>query len=197
MVKEGPGRETAFALVRSPGTRVEWITRPSPAPVAITLSRLWPIWMALPMALAATTPWPSRAQPPSAVPLPSPAQTTDVNGINPDGGQRPDSHRISIRSDQQEMNEEAGILIARGRVRITYPVYRLTATAHHAQYFTREGRLVLNGGVEVRQNGGNSIRGERLVYTEQSRTFVVEAKPGEQVHSTYIFPSPPQEALTP
>lgn len=148
------------------------------------------------MALAATTAWPSRAQPfhpPSNLSLPSLAQTTDAN---PDG-QRSDSGRISIRSDQQEMNEEEGILTAEGRVQITYPAYKLTATADHAQYFTREGRLILSGSVEVRQNGGNSIRGERLVYTTQSRTFVVESKPGEQVHSTYDLSSSTQEVLTP
>lgn len=148
------------------------------------------------MALAATTAWPSRAQsfhPSSNVSLPSLAQTIDAN---PDG-QRSDSGRISIRSDQQEMNEEEGILTAEGRVQITYPAYKLTATADHAQYFTREGRLILTGGVEVKQTGGNSIRGERLVYTAQSRTFVVESRPGEQVHSTYDLSSPTQEALTP
>lgn len=148
------------------------------------------------MALTATAAWPSRAQPfhpSSSVSLPSLAQTT---GTNPDG-QRPGSRRISIRSDQQEMNEEEGILTAQGRVQITYPAYNLTATADHAQYFTREGRLILSGSVEVRQKGGNSIRGERLVYTAQSRTFVVESKPGEQVHSTYNLSSPTQEVLTP
>lgn len=149
------------------------------------------------MALAATTAWPGRAQPfhppSSAVPLPSLAQTTDAN---PDQ-QRPDRNRISIRSDQQKMNEEEGILTAEGRVQITYPAYNLTATADQAQYFTREGRLVLSGSVEVRQDGGNSTRGERLVYTTQSRTFVVESKPGEQVHSTYNLSSPTQEVLTP
>ena len=148
------------------------------------------------MALATTTVWPSRAQPshiPSTSPSPSLAQVT---GTNP-GGQRPDGGRISIRSDRQEMNEEKGILTAEGRVLITYPIYNLTAMADRAQYFTREGRLVLSGSVEVRQNGGNSIRGERLVYTEQSQTFVVDPKPGEQVHSTYNVSSPNQEELAP
>ena len=148
------------------------------------------------MAPAATTAWPSRAQPfhsPSAVSLPSLAQTTDAN---PDG-QGPDGGRIRIRSDRQEMNEEEGILTAEGRVQITYPAYNLTATADHARYFTREGRLILSGSVEVRQNGGNSIRGERLVYTTRSRTFVVEPKPGEQVHSTYDLSSPTREVVTP
>ncbi|KKZ14915.1 MAG: hypothetical protein TH68_03305 [Candidatus Synechococcus spongiarum 142] len=148
------------------------------------------------IALATTTVWPSRAQPshiPSTSPSPSLAQIT---GTNPDG-QRPDGGRISIRSDRQEMNEEKGILTAEGRVLITYPIYNLTAMADRAQYFTREGRLVLSGSVEVRQNGGNSIRGERLVYTEESQTFVVDPKPGEQVHSTYNVSSPNQEELAP
>ncbi|OOV31354.1 hypothetical protein BV61_04535 [Candidatus Synechococcus spongiarum LMB bulk15M] len=155
--------------------------------------------MVLVMALAATAAWSGKAQPShqpsSSSSLPSVARTT---GTNPDGdGQRSEGRRISIRSDQQEMNEEEGILTAEGRVQITYPAHNLTATANHAQYFTREGRLVLSGSVEVRQKGGNSIRGERLVYTEQSRTFVVESRPGEQVHSIYDLSSPNQEELAP
>ena len=148
------------------------------------------------MALAATTAWPSSAppsSPPSTVSFPSQAQAT---GAGPEG-QPPAGSRISIRSDQQEMNEEKGILTAAGRVQITYPAYGLTARADHAQYFTREGRLILSGSVEVRQNGGNTIRGERLVYTAESQTFVVEPKPGEQVHSTYNLSSPIQEVPTP
>lgn len=165
-------------------------------PVAINLSWLWPTWLVLMMALAATTGRPGRCQPfhpPSTVSVPSLAQTTDAN---PDE-QRPDSGWITIRSGRQEMNEEEGILTAEGRVQITYPAHDLTATADHAQYFTREGRLILTGGVEIKQKGGNSIRGERLVYTAQSRTFVVEARPGEQVHSTYDLSSPTQQALIP
>ena len=121
------------------------------------------------------------------------AQTT---GSKSDG-QQPGSRRISIRSDQQEMNEEEGILTAKGGVQITYPAHNLTATADHAQYFTREGKLVLSGSVEVLQNGGNSIRGERLVYMEESGRLVVESKPGEQVHSTYDLSSPNREGLAP
>jgi len=145
------------------------------------------------MALAATTVRPGPAHSSSAGSLSTLAQTT---GANP-GGQPPAGGRITIRSDRQEMNEEKGVLTAEGRVRIIYPAYNLTAMADHAQYFTREGRLILNGNVEVIQNGGNSIRGERLVYTEQARTFIVESKPGEQVHSTYNLSSPRQEEPAP
>jgi len=159
----------------------------------INPSWLWPTWLVLLMTLAATTVRSGPAHISSAGSLPILAQTT---GANP-GGQPPASGRITIRSDQQEMNEEKGVLTAEGRVRITYPTYNLTAMADHAQYFTREGRLILKGSVEVIQNGGNSIRGERLVYTEQSRTFVVESKPGEQVHSTYNLSSPRQEEPAP
>ncbi|MCY3536185.1 MAG: LPS-assembly protein LptD [Synechococcus sp. SB0676_bin_10] len=165
--------------------------------MAINLPWLRSTWLVLLTALAATTVWPGRAQPShtsSTRSLPSLAQTT--GGANPDG-QGPAGGRITIRSDQQQMNEAKGVLTAEGRVLITYPAYNLTATADHAQYFTREGRLILSGSVEVRQNGGNSIRGERLVYTEQSRTFVVESKPGEQVHSTYNLSSPHQGGPSP
>ncbi|WP_051506178.1 LptA/OstA family protein [Candidatus Synechococcus spongiarum] len=165
-------------------------------PAVINPSWFRPTWLVLLTALATTTVRPGQARPAhvsSAGSLPALAQTA---GANP-GGQPPPGGRITIRSHQQEMNEEKGILTAEGRVLITYPAYNLTATADHAQYFTREGRLILNGSVEVMQNGGNRIRGERLVYTEQSRTFVVEAKPGEQVHSTYNLPSPRQEGLAP
>ena len=146
-------------------------------PVEINLSWLWPTWLALMMALAA----------------PSPAQTIN---IGPDG-QPSDGGRISIRSDRQEMNEEEGILTAAGRVQITYPAHDVTATADQARYFTREEKLILSGNVEIRQRGGNSIRGERLVYTSRSRMFVVEPKPGEQVQSTYNLSPPNREVLTP
>jgi len=162
----------------------------------INQSWLWPTWLVLLAALAVTPvrPGPARASHSlSTGSLPSLAQTT---GADP-GGQPPAGGRITIRSDQQEMNEEKGILTAEGRVLITYPVYNLTATADHARYFTREGRLILNGDVEVIQSGGNSIRGERLVYMEQSRTLVVESKPGEQVHSTYNLSSLRQEEPAP
>ena len=88
--------------------------------MAIHPSWLWPAWLVLTMALAATTARPGRAQPfhlPSTVSVSSLAQATDAN---PDG-QPQDSGRISLRSDRQEMNEEEGILTATGRVRITYP----------------------------------------------------------------------------
>jgi lipopolysaccharide export system protein LptA len=66
----------------------------------------------------------------------------------------------------------------------------VVATARQAQYFSREGRVVLSGDVEVLQADGNSIRAEQLVYlVEQER---LEARPaaGEQVFSRFNLSQP-------
>ncbi len=151
------------------------------------------------MVLTGSTTWMAKAQTPSQprVPLLLLAQTTNTEPDLQDLRSPQGDSRINIRSDRQEMDEEKGILTASGQVQITYPAYNLTATAAQAQYFTRERRLILSGGVEVIQTGGNRIHGERLIYAADSQTLTVEPKPGEQVHSTYNLSPPTQQVLTP
>ena len=104
---------------------------------------------------------------------------------------------VSIESDVQKADNATGILTASGNVRIVYADRGVVATARQAQYFSREGRLVLSGDVDVIQGEGNSIRAERLIYMVQNERLVAEPAQGEQVLTVYRFPSPLQESPQP
>lgn len=95
---------------------------------------------------------------------------------------------VTIESDLQTADNATGILSASGNVRIVYGDQGVVATARQAQYFSREGRLVLSGDVDVVQGEGNSIRAERLVYLVENERLVAEPAPGEQVITLYRFP---------
>ena len=71
---------------------------------------------------------------------------------------------VTIESDTQAADNQTGIVTAKGNVRITYPDKGMVATSRQAQYFTKEGRLVLSGDVDVIDADGQRIRAERLVY---------------------------------
>ena len=62
---------------------------------------------------------------------------------------------VTIESDQQQADQQTGVITARGNVRIVYPDERVVATARQAQYFSNEGRVVLSGDVDILQDGGN------------------------------------------
>ena len=102
---------------------------------------------------------------------------------------------VTIESDLQSADNATGILSASGNVRIVYGDQGVVATARQAQYFSREGRLVLSGDVDVLQGDGNSIRAERLIYLVENERLVAEAAPGEQVITLYRFP--PAQAAAP
>jgi lipopolysaccharide export system protein LptA len=59
----------------------------------------------------------------------------------------------------------------------------MVATARQAQYYSREGRLVLSGDVDVTDADGQRIRAERIVYRLDSERVVAEPQPGRQVTS--------------
>ncbi len=104
--------------------------------------------------------------------------------------QTPTTGVVTIESDRQMADNSTGVVTAVGNVRIVYPDRRVVATARQAQYFSREGRVVLSGEVEVVQADGNSIRAEQLVYlVEQER---LEARPaaGDQVFSRFNLSQP-------
>ena len=89
-------------------------------------------------------------------------------------------------------------MTATGNVRIVYPDQRVVATARQAQYFSREGRVVLSGDVDVIQDSGHSIRAERLVYLVERERIVAEPAPGQQVITHYRMNVPrPKQGLTP
>lgn len=102
----------------------------------------------------------------------------------------PTSGLVTIESDLQKADNSTGVVTATGNVRIVYPDQRVVATARQAQYFTREGRVVLSGDVDVIQEKGHSIRAEKLVYTVERERIVAEPAAGEQVITHYRLNDP-------
>jgi lipopolysaccharide export system protein LptA len=93
---------------------------------------------------------------------------------------------IKINSDIQEYDAKAQVATARGNVQMFYPARGIQATATQAQYFSRERQIILSGNVYILQRGGNSIRGERVVYLIDQGRFVAQPQSGRQVESIYI-----------
>ncbi|MFQ6537227.1 MULTISPECIES: LptA/OstA family protein [Aphanothece] len=124
---------------------------------------------------------PAHPQPNTTAPGDGPV-TTPVTGI------------VSIESDLQKADNATGILTATGNVRILYPDQRVVATARQAQYFSREGRLVLSGDVDVVQGDGHSIRAEQLTYLVQNERLLAQPSPGEQVITRYRLDTTPPAA---
>ena len=86
----------------------------------------------------------------------------------------PTSGLVTIESDLQKADNSTGVVTATGNVRIVYPDQQVVATARQAQYFSREGRLVLR---------------ERIV---------AEPAPGQQVITHYRINAPTaKEGLMP
>jgi lipopolysaccharide export system protein LptA len=92
---------------------------------------------------------------------------------------------MTVRSDIQEANSETGVITARGNVQINYPARKIQATSAHAQYFSRERRLVLSGNVYVLQEG-NSMRAEMMTYLVDEGRFIAMPQNNQQVESIYL-----------
>ena len=90
---------------------------------------------------------------------------------------------ITVESDLQQADNTTGVVTATGNVRIVYLDKKLTATARQAQYFTKEGRIVLNGDVDVIQEGGNRLKAQRVIYFVASDRLIADPPTGEQVKS--------------
>jgi lipopolysaccharide export system protein LptA len=114
----------------------------------------------------------------TAQPASSPVVVTPTNGL------------VTIESDLQKGDNTTGVVTATGNVRIIYPDQRVVATSRQAQYFSREGRVVLSGDVDVVQEGGHSIRAERLVYLVERERIVAEPALGQQVFTLYRLNAP-------
>jgi lipopolysaccharide export system protein LptA len=91
---------------------------------------------------------------------------------------------VSIESDQQQADNSTGVITASGNVRIVYPDRRVVATARHAQYFSREARIVLTGDVDVIQADGSALRAERVIVLLNSQRVLAQPRQGQQVVST-------------
>ncbi len=134
------------------------------------------------MARGATPPAPLPAHPklpspPLGAPAPATSPAPPVPAVVRDDGM------VSIESDRQQADNRTGIVTAIGNVRITYPQKGMVATSRQAQYFSKEGRLVLSGDVVVVDRDGQRIRAERLVYLLDSERVVAEPSAGRQVFS--------------
>lgn len=97
---------------------------------------------------------------------------------------------VMIESDRQMADNSTGVVTAVGNVRILYPDQRVTATARQAQYYSREGRVVLSGDVDVVQTEGHSIQAEQLLYNVKEERLEASPKPGAQVISRYNLAAP-------
>lgn len=90
---------------------------------------------------------------------------------------------VTIESDLQQADNQTGIVTATGNVKITYPDKGMVATSRQAQYFSKEGRLILIGDVDVVDSDGQRIRAERLVYQLDQERLIAQPSEGKQVTS--------------
>lgn len=120
-----------------------------------------------------------------------PAPVDDVESV--------EAGLISIESDSQSADNLTGVVTASGNVRIVYPARGMVATSRQAQYFSREGRLVLSGDVDLIQEDGSTLRAERVTYSLDDERAVALPAEGNQVRSTMMIRSkqPAQTPLTP
>ena len=116
--------------------------------------------------------------------------------VAPLEGPSSDDGLITIESDSQTADNVTGVVTAIGNVRIVYPSRGMVATSRQAQYFSREGRLVLSGDVDVVQEDGSTLRAERVTYNLEDERAVAVPSSGRQVRSTMIL-RPDQPAQTP
>ncbi len=103
---------------------------------------------------------------------------------------------LTIRADVQEYNAKTQVITARGNVQMSYPARQLQATAAQAQYFSKERRIDFSGNVYILQQGGNSIRAERVTYLIDEGRFVALPQPNTQVESIYMVQESDNNAQT-
>ena len=144
-----------------------------------------------------TTPLGLLAQAPIAIPLQD-NKSPQVRPLQPSPGAleakprviTPTTGLVTIESDLQQADNTTGIVTATGNVRIVYPDQRVVATARQAQYYSKEGRVVLSGDVDVIQADGHAIKAERVVYDVNRERITAEPPVGGQVFSRYRMASP-------
>jgi lipopolysaccharide export system protein LptA len=101
---------------------------------------------------------------------------------------------VSIESDLQQADQATGVITATGNVRILYPDKGVMATARQAQYFTREGRVVLSGDVDVAQQDGSLLRAEQVTYLVRSERITARPATQQQVLSRLRLTPAPKPA---
>ena len=123
----------------------------------------------------APVPIPTLAAPAPAEPVPATAAPQPPAQLN--------TGLVTIESDLQRADQATGVVTSTGNVRIVYPDQRVVATARQAQYFSKEGRVVLSGDVDIVQEGGNLMRAEQVVYMVTSERILAIPAAGQQVFS--------------
>ncbi|HYW20464.1 MAG TPA: OstA family protein [Nodularia sp. (in: cyanobacteria)] len=93
---------------------------------------------------------------------------------------------LTISADVQEYNANTQVATARGNVQMLFPARQIKATAAQAQFFSKERRIDLMGGVYILQQGVNSIRAEKVSYLIDEGRFVALPQSNRQVESTYM-----------
>ena len=129
---------------------------------------------------------PHQASPNQALPqtVVTPAEgATPAAAASPPVPARLSTGLVTIESDLQRADQSTGVVTATGNVRIVYPDQRVVATARQAQYFSKEGRVVLSGDVDIVQTGGNLLRAERVIYLVESERLIAIPPQGQQVFS--------------
>ena len=105
---------------------------------------------------------------------------------------------VTIESDTQQADNQTGIITAIGNVKITYPAKGMVATSRQAQYFSKEGRLVLSGDVDVIDADGQRIRAEQLIYNLNQERLTAQPSKGQQVTSKLrLSPASPGQRVGP
>jgi lipopolysaccharide export system protein LptA len=107
----------------------------------------------------------------------------------PERVRTPTSGLVTIESDLQRADNRTGVITATGNVRIVYADQRVVATARQAQYFSREGRVILSGDVDIVQEDGHALRAERVLYDVNSERLLAEPPSGRQVTSRVRIPA--------
>ena len=134
----------------------------------ISQMRRFGLALMLPVALLGAFVFPTQVQT-------STAQTSQAN--------RP----LTIRADVQEYDAKNQVITARGNVQMLYPSRQLQATSAQAQYFSKERRIDFSGNVYILQQGGNSIRAEKVTYLIDEGRFVALPQSNRQVESIYMI----------
>ncbi|MEH2058640.1 MAG: LptA/OstA family protein [Nostoc sp.] len=93
---------------------------------------------------------------------------------------------LTIRADVQEYDAKNQVVTARGNVQMLYPARQIQATSAQAQYFSKERRIDFSGNVYILQQGGNSIRAEKVTYLIDEGRFVALPQSNRQVESIYM-----------
>ncbi|MCM0589850.1 MAG: LptA/OstA family protein [Gloeotrichia echinulata IR180] len=93
---------------------------------------------------------------------------------------------LTIRADVQEYDAKNQVVTARGNVQMLYPARQIQATAAQAQYFSKERRIDFSGNVYILQQGGNSMRAEKVTYLIDEGRFVALPQGKRQVESIYM-----------